>query len=203
MTIGATRRRVNSAVGPPPRGVPAQQYRKRNMKATEYVGDLTGFLNEYDYQPQLTQRLDSLNDIDFTQQLVNEIVLWKVNRYVSLDGELLRSLNELRTLVIGEHRKGEAVLIALINAHGVDLAMASTLLRFRNPSTFQIIDRHAYRAVYGRDYSLYSTSPVSRKVSVYFGYLDELVALCNKQGLDYRTVDRLLYVFDKEKNGKL
>lgn len=55
--------------------------------------------------------------------------------------------------------------------------MASTLLRFRNPQTFQIIDRHAYQGLYGEDYPLYSTSRLDKKIDMYFNYLDDLVAL--------------------------
>ena len=46
---------------------------------------------------------------------------------------------------------------------------------------FQIIDRHAYRAVYGNDYSLYPSTPINRKIAVYFDYLDELIKLCNNK----------------------
>ena len=167
------------------------------------MGDLKEFLSRYDYQPELTKRLDNLDDVEIAQHLINEVVLWKTNRYVPLDEDLFRSLNALKDLTTGEHRQGEVVLTALLEAHGVDLAMASTILRFRNPRVFQIIDRHAYRAVYGKGYSLHTTSPISDKVSVYFHFLDELNALCKAMSLDYQTVDRLLYVFDKEKNGKL
>ena len=81
--------------------------------------------------------------------------------------------------------------------------MASTFLRFRNPVVFQIIDRHAYRAVYGRDYKLYTQTSLKKKIEVYFGYLDDLRSLCEKNGLKFETVDRVLYVFDKETNGGL
>lgn len=173
------------------------------MKAIEFDGDLNKFLAKYNYQPRLTQGLDNLADVDFTQRLLDEIVLWKVDRYVQLDEDKFRRLNELKTLTQGEHRRGESILVDLLHVHGVDLAMASTVLRFRNPKTFQIIDRHAYRAVYGKDYPLYSASPDSRKLAIYFDYLDELLALCNRKGLDFEMIDRLLYIFDKESNGKL
>ncbi len=173
------------------------------MKAIEFTGNLNDFVSKYAYQPALTQRLDKLDDTDFTQQLINEIVLWKVNRYVALDNEMLLNLNKLATLSAGEHRQAEAVLKDLLQAHGVDLPMASTLLRFRNPRTFQIIDQHAYRAIYGTAYPLHASTSIRQKVAVYFDYLDELLALCGNRTLNFETIDRLLYVFDKEKNGKL
>ena len=85
----------------------------------------------------------------------------------------------------------------------IDLAMASSILQFRNPGVFQIIDQHAYRAVNDRDYPLYSSTPTNRKMAVYFDYLDKLIELCSIRGLEFRTIDRLLYIFDKEINGRL
>ena len=81
--------------------------------------------------------------------------------------------------------------------------MASTLLRFRNPSAFQIIDRHSYRAVYGNDYPLYSTSNYEEKIELYLQYLDDLVELARTRNVEFQTLDRVLYVFDKQMNGKL
>ena len=46
--------------------------------------DLSDFLRQYKYQPELTKKLDDLDAVNLTPELLNEIVLWKVNRYVSL-----------------------------------------------------------------------------------------------------------------------
>ncbi len=173
------------------------------MKAIESVEDLNIFLNLYKYQPELTKRLDNIGDDQLLPGLINEIVLWKVDRYVDLDENILIKLNEIKTLSNGEHRKCNNLIEQLLKVHGVDLAMASTLLRFRNPKVFQIIDRHAYRAVYGEDFPLYSSSPSNRKIELYFDYIDQLIWLCKEKQLDFKTIDRLLYIFDKKKNGKL
>lgn len=90
------------------------------------------------------------------------------------------------------------MLRVLLNVNGVDLPMASTILRFTNPKVFQIIDRHAYRAVYGKKYPLYQATPTARKISLYFDYIDELIELCKLKGLTSATIDRLLYIFDKK-----
>jgi len=120
--------------------------RIRAMRALDFQGDLNAFLRDYRYQPELRKTLDQLGDRQFNQELVNEIVLWKLNRYVALSNSALQALETLRALRTGEHRQGEAVLRSLLASHGVDLPMASTILRFRNVEAFQIIDRHAYRA---------------------------------------------------------
>ncbi len=172
-------------------------------KAIDYKRDLNQFLHQYNYQPSLTKHLDNIEDERFTQPLLNEIVLWKLNRYVVISREIFEDLNTLITLTNGQHRQGQKVLENLLKIHGIDLPLASTVLRFRNPKVFQIIDRHAYRAVYGRKYPFYPSSPTNRKISVYFNYLDKLIELCTKRNLEFRTIDRLLYIFDKKINGKL
>ena len=48
----------------------------------------------YKYQLELTSKLDGLDD-DFNQEIINEIVLWKVNRYSFLDDEKFSVLNKI------------------------------------------------------------------------------------------------------------
>lgn len=44
--------------------------------------------NKYKFQPELTKYLDQFDD-DFDQDVINQIVLWKVNRYSKLKLETL------------------------------------------------------------------------------------------------------------------
>ena len=173
------------------------------MKAVDFTGDLNQFLAEYNYQPGLTEKLDSLAEIPIDQEILNEIVLWKVNRYVFLDKSIMEEFEQLKGLNPGEHRKADLILKLMLDQKGVDLPMASTFMRFRNPRVFQIIDRHAYRAIFDKKYPLYQSSSPDQKASVYFDYLDEVITLCKRKTLRFETVDRLLYIFDKRKNGQL
>lgn len=173
------------------------------MRASEFAGDLKDFLASYHYQPELTKRLDNLNNISFDQSLINEIVLWKVNRYVRISDGNIEQFEKLKVLKEGEHKRGEEVLKALLGINGADLPMASTILRFINPKVFQIIDRHAYRAVYGKKYPLFQATRTERKISLYFDYISDLIDLCRTKHLEFTTIDRLLYIFDKKNNGKL
>lgn len=173
------------------------------MKASDFSGDLNSFLAQYNYQPELTARLDNLEGTTVDQSLINKIVLWKVNRYVKVNDDIVGKISELKVLKAGEHRSSKKELSTLLELNGVDLPMASTILRFINPEVFQVIDRHAYRAVYEKKYPLYTSTPAERKLSVYFGYIDELIKLCELKALAFMTIDRLLYVFDKRTNGKL
>ena len=171
--------------------------------AEDCEGSLTNLLKEYTYQSELTHKLDGLASQEFDQSLVNEIVLWKVNRYAPLSVNTLESLNGLNNLEPEKHRQSELVLKSLLREPGVDLPMASALLRFKNRRVFQIIDRHAYRALYGEDYPLYSASGLEKKIEVYFKYLDGLIALSKSKNVGFEILDRVLYVFDKKHNGKL
>jgi thermostable 8-oxoguanine DNA glycosylase len=164
---------------------------------------LQSFLDRFNYQRDLTSRLDSIGDDDITTSLLHEIVLWKVNRYPRIPEDLLGELNGIKDTKAKEHKNAESVLLKLLRCAGVDLPMASTLLRFRNPSTFQIIDRHAYRALYGSDYQYYSSSSANDKAAGYFSYLDELHSLAEAKNVRFSDLDRILYVFDKELNGTL
>jgi hypothetical protein len=172
-------------------------------KAINCNRHLSEFLNDYRYQPNLTETLDALGPDPFGQTLIDKIILWKVNRYAPLSSEALNALNSVVSLEPGSHRSAHHVIVALLQEPGVDLPMASTLLRFRNPETFQIIDRHAYRAVYGDDYPLSSASNDAAKIELYFRYLDDLIELARTRNLEFRTIDRVLYVFDKQNNGQL
>lgn len=172
-------------------------------QARDWNGNLTEFLEDYKYQPDLTGKLDSLAATPFDQAMINEIVLWKVNRYAKLQTDALDALNKLVDVKPKQHRQAASQVTQLIAQLGVDLPMASTLLRFRNPQAFQIIDRHAYRAITGDDYPLYSASGVQRKIDVYFQYLDELFVLAESKDVPFHDLDRILYIFDKRQNGKL
>jgi thermostable 8-oxoguanine DNA glycosylase len=172
-------------------------------RADEWEGTLTEFLKDCRYQRELTAHLDGLGPQPFAQDVVNEIVLWKVNRYAKLSPDAIEALNRVAEAKPKSHRAAEAAVATLLRAQGVDLPMASTLLRFRNRKAFQIIDRHAYRAVYGEDYPLYSSSSDDAKIDLYFGYLDRLFGLADSRSVEFESLDRVLYVFDKQVNGKL
>ncbi len=99
---------------------------------------------KYNYQPILTKKLDSISS-DFDQEIINQIVLWKVNRYAEIDNEtlsLLNSINKEDTFLNQSLTK--QVLAKLLSTKGIQLAMASTILRFKNPKIYQIIDQRVY-----------------------------------------------------------
>jgi hypothetical protein len=50
---------------------------------------------------QLTTKLDDLDGVSLAPELLNEIVLWKVNRYVSLDETNCAEMDTMRKLKPG------------------------------------------------------------------------------------------------------
>ena len=170
----------------------------------DFAGRLSPFLNDYHYQPALTEELDAVGPEPFDQARINEIVLWKVNRYAPLSTAALNAINHVAGLRNGEHHKPAKELLVLLEQPGVDLPMASTFLRFRNSRTFQIIDGHAYRALFGKPYPFRPSSRDHKaKVDTYLAYLDALVALAKAENMPFETMDRVLYCLDRAENPPL
>ena len=97
----------------------------------------------YNYQTSLTSKLDKL-DTEFNQDIINEIVLWKVNRYAAIDNETLNLINQIKKEDTQLNVKlTSTILLRLLckEQKGFRLAMASTILRFKNPKIYQIIDQ--------------------------------------------------------------
>jgi hypothetical protein len=160
--------------------------------------------DEYKYQPSLTEKLDKSGEEFFNQDLINEIVLWKINRYAAIDDETLRILNsgEIKSATIDKEFTRHLIL-RLLGLNGIRLAMASTILRFRNPKVYQIIDQRVFRFIYGQELKLSastSTGSTNAQIELYFNYLDKLRTISDKTGWDYSQLDRILYALDIKHN---
>ena len=173
-------------------------------KAVDFNGCLASFHDGYKVYPDLTKKLDALEG-KFSAQTINEIVLWKVSRYVKLPEDVLNGLDDVRNLKPGEHEQASGLIIALQNQKGVQIAMASTFLRFANPMVFQILDNHAFRALYGVKLStcLKTTKTVEAKTTLYLKYLDDLRLMCQAKDIRFHNADRILFEFDKQVNPPL
>lgn len=177
---------------------------KTVTKAAAYPGNLAAFLSQYKYLPKLTEELDAFEG-EFSPEIIRLMVLWKINRYADLSDSLLTGLDKMRDLEVGKHRDAQPWLVEALRVKGVKLPMASTFLRFANPKVFQIIDGHAYRAVYGCSFEAAARAAkgASKQCELYFQYLDVLHSLCEERRLSFATVDRVLYQFDKDENPPL
>ncbi len=177
---------------------------KKTTKAIRKIGTNDELCPEdfkYNYNPALTKALDGIKN-DFDQEIINMIALWKVNRYPYIPEDVLAALNKIRNdTAIMEHH--EELLLRLLDCKGLQLPMASTFLRFRNPSLFQIIDQHVYRLLTGSELSLPVFPSEKNKKSIcetYFDYLRVLRSKCNDLGIPFEKADRILYNADKRIN---
>ncbi|ADQ78211.1 hypothetical protein Palpr_0049 [Paludibacter propionicigenes WB4] len=158
----------------------------------------------YKYQEELTDKLDAISS-DFNQEIINEIVLWKVNRYAKLSVNSLRLINSISTTSDKINiNLTEEVLKSLLSEPGVRLPMASTILRFRNPKVYQIIDQRVYRFINsGNPLPIpanKSEKNINSQIKLYFQYLEKLKHESVRLSIPFEKADRIFYLLDKDKN---
>jgi len=154
---------------------------------------------DYNFQTYLTDKLDNL-DWDFSQDILNEIILWKVNRYALFDEDTIELLNKLeRNSKEFDKDFTIKLLWKLLNTKWVQLAMATTILRFKNPSTYQIIDQRVYRFIYWKEMERIVWKN-NLAIKLYLDYLDKLREVCIKYNINFEESDRVLYALDKKLN---
>lgn len=153
----------------------------------------------YNFQNDLTNKLDSTN-WDFTQEIINEIVLWKVNRYALVNSKTLELINKISN---DDNKLDEGLTIKileeLLNTKWIQIAMASSILRFKNPNLYQIIDQRVYRFIYGQDLSSKGLK-IEKTIELYINYLTKLNEACIKHKINFQEADRILYAIDKKVN---
>ncbi|MFL9611116.1 hypothetical protein ACKF11_13605 [Methylobacillus sp. Pita2] len=197
--------------------VPKVQRPEKPLKAEDACPETLQCCNRaYSYLPNLTKSLDNIKAKDVIDQArINEIVLWKINRYAEMSPEALAALDAVKTLRRGQHnhQKAKDAFTALLLTKGINVAMASSILRMRNPKVFQIFDGHAYRTVMGEKMPELP-KPASKsdedikknieeKFELYTEYMDTISPLATSKGLKFKDLDRALYVYDKKVNRPL
>jgi len=176
------------------------------LEKSEYEMEVLSYKTKgFDYQKELTQKLDKTKS-QFNQELLNEIILWKVNRYALFNSTLINEINTISSWKVLNEEKTHEILTSLLKTKGVQLAMASTILRFRNPNIFQIIDQRAYRVIEGSPLKLSQINETSRdttinkQIKIYIDYLKKIKKECKKLDIDFDDADRVLYIIDKNIN---
>lgn len=147
--------------------------------------------------------LDSY-DGDFDQVIVNKIVLWKVNRYPIVHDAILQELNGIKKTDVSISPVAvKTLLLKLLSCHGIQLPMASTILRFKNPKLLQIIDQRVYRVIYGKKMKLpgsYNINNREKLADLYLQYLKDLRSKCKELSIPFEKADRVLWMTDKRIN---
>ena len=162
---------------------------------------------EYNYQNELTVKLDNTRQ-SFNQEVINEIVLWKVNRYANIDNRTLELINEIDSNTIQINiEKTKVILRNMLLIKGIQLPMASTILRFKNKNIYQIIDQRVYRIIYKEKTlklkTYLSEKNINEQIDIYLEYLADLRKICNKLIIPFSDSDRILYTADKRVNGDI
>lgn len=153
----------------------------------------------YSFQPALTDKLDAIST-DFSQEIINEIVLWKVNRYAELNNETLLLLNTItKDQEDLDKELTTQILFELLQTKGIQLAMASTILRFKNPKIYQIIDQRVFRFIFGENMPKYFKT-IESQITLYLEYLEKLRSICLEKKINFELSDRIIYSLDKEFN---
>lgn len=179
---------------------------KTIKKLKEHSPSTAELMNlDYKFQPELTVKLDGTQS-EFDQSVINEIVLWKTNRYAQLSTETLKLVNKIDpnsdAINLDLTHK---VLTNLLKTKGVRLPMASTILRFRNPYIYQIIDQRVFRLLYGYELILktyINDKNINENINRYLDYLVELKNTCDEYQIPFTESDRIFYAYDKKVNKK-
>jgi hypothetical protein len=79
-----------------------------------FTGELAEHFVCCKYQNRLTEKMDDLAGVRFSRNVINDIVLWRVNRFVCLQESLLYQLEALRTPNTGLHRATRPDLESLL-----------------------------------------------------------------------------------------
>lgn len=169
-------------------------------------------IDKFEYQGNLTKKLDSLSG-DFDEIVLNQIVLWKVNRYPLICDSTISVLNKIgdkqSNFSLDNEKDREIAskaLKLLLKSNGVKLAMASTILRFKNPNWFQIFDERVCRALYGKKpneaFSCFKAKEgrTNATIEFYFKYLKDLKNRAKELDVEYSMADRVFWLTDKKLN---
>lgn len=156
------------------------------------------------------QEENSKKDYQESRDIINAIVLWKLNRAVNLSDatiDLLYEINYLKNpCEVLEDKKVKALLLALLSAKGIKLAVASAILHFYYPNVFPIIDQRSYRELSGKEYPVYLTKDQNEKYAeLYLNYVQDCDTYMreNCPDIPFRFIDKVLYQLDKEKGNKV
>lgn len=165
-------------------------------------------LNRFVYEDE-TEIMDRISKVDKSnyrenKDIINEIVLWKINRRPRVEEDLIDAIYELEYIKSPKEAASsemtKQVVTKLLCSKGLQLPMASTVLHFYFPNVFPIIDQRAYRELYGEDYPK-TTVKTETLVSLYVKYIADCYDYQQKNCSDipFAKIDKILYQLDKEK----
>lgn len=171
-------------------------------------------LNRFSYESEdnITSRIKNLDKANSqnNRDIINAIVLWKINRSVEISNDtlnLLNSLDYLKTpLEAVKDAQVHKVIMELLSSKGIKLAVASAILHFYYPQIFPIIDQRSYRELMQEEYPSYLSKDKNKKyLKLYLAYIEKCYEFNVQQcpNILFEYVDKVLYQIDKEKGNKV
>lgn len=155
----------------------------------------------YEFEYNIDERTDIKNNIrnkDISINDIRQIALWKYNRIINIDEDVLERLNKVlqKKDITVNCKDVKDIIEDLIQSRGVGMPLASTILKFLRPDVFPIIDVRAYRALFDKKINKYTYSE-------YVKYCNKIYEVREVTGIDLSEIDEQLYEFDKKYNGKI
>ncbi len=187
--------------------------KNKAIKTIHSIGieEYQSYLNKYnnDFIGQVSKKIFSEKE-NFTINHLHNIVLWKVGRYPNFS-QNAQEESDLINKIPTKSRKLDEVLTrkilqVLLSVRGVGLPMASTILRFRNPNIYQIIDQRAYRMLpekYKETIELKIPHSKEKQIDLYIQYLKDLKKVCREYQIKFKDADIVLFEMDKKYNGNI
>lgn len=162
---------------------------------------------KYDAGENIFNRIKSSSDEKEQLDIINMIILWKINRRAIIDSETIKELMNMKNINLDNLEENKDKLKKcfndLISSKGIQLAMASTILHFYNPDTFPIIDQRAYRELHSKE------MPQNIKKKEAFDIYYECILRCKKyweencKELNFSDIDKVLYQLDKDRGNRV
>ena len=164
----------------------------------------------YDDESEILDRISKVDKADYRENrdIINEIVLWKMNRRPQVEEKLIDAIYRLKKIETpieaANSEITKQVLEMLLLTKGMQLPMASTVLHFYFPNIYPIIDQRAYRELYGNDYPKNITK-MKLFVELYLKYIVDCYHYQQERcpEIPFAKIDKVLYQIDKEKGLKV
>jgi len=184
-------------------------FNKRGGRKMDYKKLLDSYAYESDCGIKSRIEHSDGSNAQENKDIINEIVLWKINRSVGIKDELICQIRDLKINDPNDastNPKVNQIIIELLHSDGIQIAMASTILKMFHPDIFPIIDQRAYRELFNEEMpKYYSKDATVKYADTYQNYIQQcyLYQQNNCPYLDFNDIDKILYQIDKEKGFKV
>ncbi len=204
-------------------------------KQCSYQNVLDSYSYHDDVSAFIYQKINNLDSFDEEEMksIINLITLWKVDRINGSTNDTLKSLfgwirnvslktenDDVKFVIfdassnkeIDVETKLNELIQKMLEADGVGLPMASTMLRFFNTHVFQIIDHRDFRSLYAlyknerRELNLSSSKKpeiIEQQAELYLNFLKDCKLYCSANRQQFEKADRYLYQLDIKVGNKV